>query len=276
MGQSRPNSMKNLVFLALAALCLLAPAVQAFFFGPIAVALGVGLLAAGGGFLVGTALSRNRSRRSYRRSHSYRYTPAYHYETRYNKYQAQPKQHYYYSSEKYYRSSGRGKRSAEQVEQLEELRRIKRDIEENGFNMNDWYRDMTEMDQDSCGKKLICELRSKEASGVSMTVEEKLIAEKFGDGRQVDVSDITVEFDLAAQIGRNMGESRCQQLYNRCELSTDDMVKMIQKEFENLKEMQEDLDNGIDADDQVAKEKEDLIKEFKEDKFDLDKNWNWA
>ena len=36
-------------------------------------------------------------------------------------------------------------------------------------------------------------------------VEEKLIAEKFGDGRQVDVSDITVEFDLAAQIGRNMG-----------------------------------------------------------------------
>ena len=56
------------------------------------------------------------------------------------------------------------------MEQLEELRRIKRDIEENGFNMNDWYRDMTEMDQDSCGKKLICELRSKEASGVSMTV----------------------------------------------------------------------------------------------------------
>merc|ERR1719427_1543285 len=253
--------MKNLVFLALATLCLLAPAVQAFFFGPIAVALGVGLLAAGGGFLVGTALSRNRSRRSYRRSHSYRYTPAYHYETRYNKYQAQPKQHYYYSSEKYYRSSGRGKRSAEQVEQLAELRRIKRDIEENGFNMND-------MDQDSCGKKLVCELRSKEASGVSMTVEEKLIAEKFGDGRQVDVSDITVEFDLAAQIGRNMGESRCQQLYNRCELSTDDMVKMIRKEFEDLKEIQKELDD-VDVEAEFKKEDEDLTKEFKEDKLDL-------
>ena len=62
----------------------------------------------------------------------------------------------------------------------------------------------------------------------------------------------------------------------RCELSTDDMVKMIQKEFENLKEMQEDLDNGIDADDQVAEEKEDLMKEFKEDKIDLDKGGNWA
>lgn len=58
------------------------------------------------------------------------------------------------------------------MDQLEELRRIKRDIEENGFNMNDWYRDMTEMDQDSCGKKLICELRSKEASGVSMSVRK--------------------------------------------------------------------------------------------------------
>ena len=43
----------------------------------------------------------------------------------------------------------------------------------------------------------------------------------------------------------------------RCELSTDDM-------------------NGIDADDQVAEEKEDLMKEFKEDKIDLDKGGNWA
>ena len=58
----------------------------------------------------------------------------------------------------------------DQQEQLEDLRRMKRDIDENGFNMNDWYRDMTEMDQDSCGKKLICELRSKEASGINMSV----------------------------------------------------------------------------------------------------------
>ena len=47
----------------------------------------------------------------------------------------------------------------------------------------------------------------------TVKVDEKLIAEKFGDGRQVDVSDITVEFDLPVQIGRNKGESRCQQLY---------------------------------------------------------------
>ena len=40
--------------------------------------------------------------------------------------------------------------------------------------------------------------------------------------------------------------------------------------------MQEDLDSGIDADDQVAEEKEDLMKEFKEDEIDLDKGRNWA
>lgn len=62
----------------------------------------------------------------------------------------------------------------------------------------------------------------------------------------------------------------------RCELSTDDMVKMIQKEMENLKELQADLDNGIDTDSQMEKEKEDLMKEIKEDNIDLDKNWNWA
>eukprot|EP00091_Calanus_sinicus_P022121 TRINITY_DN687_c0_g1_i15.p1 TRINITY_DN687_c0_g1~~TRINITY_DN687_c0_g1_i15.p1 ORF type:complete len:265 (+),score=86.30 TRINITY_DN687_c0_g1_i15:223-1017(+) len=264
--------MKDLTFLTLVSLCLLQPMVQAFFFGPIAVGLGVGLLAAGGGFLLGTSLSRSRSRRSYRQSRNYRYQPSHHWDSSYNRYYAQPRQNYYYGSDKW-SSHHRGKRSADQ---LEELHRMKRDIDENGFNMNDWYRDMTEMDQDSCGKKLICELRSKEASGVSMSVEEKLIAEKFGSGKQVDVSDITVEFDLAAQIGRNMGEARCQQLYNRCETSTADMVKMIRTEFENLKDLQKDLDNSVDADAQMKKEKDDLMKEFKEDKIDLDKNWNWA
>ena len=50
---------------------------------------------------------------------------------------------------------------------------------------------------------------------------------------------------------------------------------MIQKEFENLKEMQADLDNGLDTDDQLAKENEDLMKEL-EDKIDLDKGWKFV
>ena len=38
--------------------------------------------------------------------------------------------------------------------------------------------------------------------------DERLIAENFGSGTQVDVSDITVEYDLAAQLGKYMGLSR--------------------------------------------------------------------
>ena len=51
---------------------------------------------------------------------------------------------------------------------------------------------------------------------------------------------------------------------------------MIQTEFENMKEIEKDLDNSVDAEAQITKEKSDLMKEFKENKIDLDKNWNWA
>ena len=56
---------------------------------------------------------------------------------------------------------------------MHELHRIKREIEANGLDMNKWYKDMTENDQDSCGKKLICELRSKQTAGV-ITVRIKI------------------------------------------------------------------------------------------------------
>jgi len=263
--------MRGLVLLSFVTLCLILPVVRTFFFGPTAVALGVGLLAAGGGFLLGASLSRSRTRRSYRQSRSYSYSASHHYDTSYNSWYSRPQQNYYYSSERWERR--RGKRD---VGELEELARMKRDIDENGFNMNDWYRDMTEMDQDSCGKKLICELSSKQASGMTLTAHEQLIAEKFGSRKQVDVSDITVEFDLAGQIGRNMGTSRCQQLYNRCQSSTEDMVKMIQIEFEDLQKLQKDVENHIEVEEQAEKERQDLLKTFKENKVDLDENWQWA
>merc|ERR1711878_52987 len=69
------------------------------------------------------------------------------------------------------------------------------------------------------------------------------IAENFGSGNQVDVSDITVEYDLAAQMGKYMGLERCRQLYNRCDLSSDDMVSMIKTEMDTLDRMKWDLEN---------------------------------
>merc|ERR1712001_163430 len=102
---------------------------------------GIGILAAKKGFLIGTALSNSRTRRSYQPT-SYRYTPRYHYDTSYNRYYQKPRRHYYYSSSPY-TSYRRGKRDTEHPEMVE-LKRIKREVEAGGFDINTWYRNMTE------------------------------------------------------------------------------------------------------------------------------------
>jgi len=161
--------MRNLISSSLILLCFLSQWTEAIFFGPIAVGLGLGILAAKKGFLVGTALANSRTRRSYQPS-NYRYTPRHHYDSSYNRWYSRPRRHYYYSSSSYNGYSNyRGKRDAEHPEMVE-LKRIKREVEQGGFDINNWYRDMTEMDQDGCGKKLICELRAKEETAAGFTV----------------------------------------------------------------------------------------------------------
>lgn len=156
---------------------------------------------------------------------------------------------------------------------------MKRDIEARGLDMETWYRDMTEMDQDSCSKKLICELRAKQNSG-GLTTEEAIIADKFGAGGSVDVSLITVEFDLASQIGRHMGEARCGELYSRCDISTRDMVEMIKKEFDNLQLLEKDLEeNDFTIDNEIEIESRQLkqeIEKMKNTEDDGQKSWVWT
>merc|ERR1711936_293997 len=274
MGAVRLHSltMRNILQFALIFLCFLSHLAEAIFFGPIAIGLGIGILAAKKGFLIGTALASSRTRRSYQPT-NYHYTPQHHYDSSYNRYYQKPRRHYYYSSSPYtYR---RGKRDTEHPEMVE-LKRIKREVEAGGFDINDWYRDMTEMDQDGCGKKLICELRAKQKSG--FTEDERLIAENFGSGTQVDVSDITVEYDLAAQLGKYMGLERCQQLYNRCDLSSSDMVRMIKTEMDNLDSLKRDLDNEEVELGSIEKEEvQETEAEFKNlEKDDDAVNWVWT
>ena len=80
-------------------------------------------------------------RRSYQPT-NYRYTPQHHYDSSYNRYYSKPRRHYYYSSSPYY--GRRGKRDTEHPEMVE-LKRIKREVEAGGFDINNWYRDMTEV-----------------------------------------------------------------------------------------------------------------------------------
>merc|ERR1712223_1105414 len=232
-------TMRNILQFSLVFLCFLSHLTEALFFGPIAVGLGLGILAFKKGFLIGTALSSSRT-----------------------------------SSSPYY--GRRGKRDTEHPEMLE-LKRIKREVEAGGFDINNWYRDMTEMDQDGCGKKLVCELRAKQKFG--FTEDERLIAENFGSGTQVDVSDITVEYDLAAQLGKYMGLERCQQLYNRCDLSSADMVRMIKTEMDNLDRMKLDLENEeVDVGSIEREEVEETEVEFRklQENGDDAVNWVWT
>ena len=94
---------------------------------------------------MGGLLSGKRTSRSYN-SRSYHYNPSYHYK---DSYYSRPRQHYYYSSSKYrsHNRYGRKKRDADEGRELLELHRAKREIERSGFDMNGWYRNMTEMDQ---------------------------------------------------------------------------------------------------------------------------------
>merc|ERR1711913_216296 len=266
-------TMRNILQFSLIFLCFLSHLAEAIFFGPIAIGLGIGILAAKKGFLIGTALASSRTRRSYQPT-NYRYTPQHHYDSSHNRYYSKPRRHYYYSSSPYY--GRRGKRATEHPEMVE-LKRIKREVEAGGFDINTWYRDMTEMDQDGCGKKLICELRAKQKSG--FTEDERLIAENFGSGTQVDVSDITVEYDLAAQLGKYMGLERCRQLYNRCDLSSEDMVRMIKTEMDNLDRMKLDLENEeVDVGSIEREEVEETEVEFRklQENGDDAVNWVWT
>merc|ERR1739848_492795 len=106
-------TMRNILQLSLIFLCFLSHLTEAIFFGPIAIGLGIGILAAKKGFLVGTALANSRTRRSYQPTR-YRYTPNHHYDSSYNRYSP------YYGR--------RGKRDTEHPEMVE-LKRIKREVE---------------------------------------------------------------------------------------------------------------------------------------------------
>ena len=93
------------------------------------------------------------------------------------------------------------------------------------------------------------------------------------------MSDITVEYDLAAQLGKYMGLERCQDLYNRCDLSSEDMVRMIRTEMETLERLKTDLESEqLDLNEIEGSEVAETEVEFRklEEQDDDGKNWVWT
>ena len=71
-------------------------------------------------------------------------------------------------------------------------------------------------DVDDCAKKMVCLINAKPATALD-TVEME-IHSMFGQSGRLDVSQGSVEFDLAALMGRKAGSAQCMKIYARCQV----------------------------------------------------------
>merc|ERR1712004_799994 len=61
--------------------------------------------------------------------------------------------------------------------------------------------------------------------------DEIVIATLFGKSAGIDLSAATVEFDLAALMGRQTGKAQCDTIYARCPYQTKDLMEVMRKQF---------------------------------------------
>ena len=81
-------------------------------------------------------------------------------------------------------------------------------------------------DADDCAKKLICSLAARDPR--TLAQDEAVIVSIFGQG-DLDVSKATVEFDLAAVMGRKAGEAQCEKIYSRCVYPTNTLMEVMRQ-----------------------------------------------
>merc|ERR1719233_980581 len=254
--------MKNLAFLSLVGLAILLPAVEAIFLGPIAVGAVIGALAVKKGFILGSLLSRRRTRtQSYRRPRTYTYykrTNHYHQEPDYYKHYTKPRTYYYTSNQYTYR----GKRFAPEID-VAELERYKREVVDKTMT-DEWYMEMVEKDQDDCTKRVICEVSHKKASGKTLNSIEKGVMEIFGKGQSVDTSKSTAIFDFAAQAGKywKLGGVGCE-FYRRCDTPVEDILTMIEAEIDDFDQLEQSMKgNERTAEQKMSDEKNHVEEEL--------------
>ncbi|QQP50519.1 Uncharacterized protein FKW44_011543 [Caligus rogercresseyi] len=84
-------------------------------------------------------------------------------------------------------------------------------------------------DASDCAKRLICEVNGALSASApsSLSSEEAMIMNLFNSDH-LDISSLTVEFDLAAQIGRRVGSHQCGLIYKRCPHSREELMEILQ------------------------------------------------
>jgi len=247
------------------------------FFGPPAVGFGVGLVSVHRRFPAATSIVSRRSSRSYSHQEFYQATPRgtfgystrqysvsdHFYTARHLRYY-QPNVYHYHSTPWRYRwgraanDEARTKREARLVE-IGDLKSIPvekiSDVAANvsiAYSPEVWENDMIFKDQDDCSKRLLCELNAMRKEGKTLSEDAKVLADSFGSGSNLDIGAETLEFDIAAVLGRTAGKLRCELSYRRCETSVEELLEMIRVEVEELENIQKEVDNNAISLDDVA------------------------
>merc|ERR1719438_286041 len=259
-------------------LCILGGSLAQFqhFFGP--PAIGVGLVSVRRNFPVATSIVSRRSTRSYSQqsftrsspfgvtatnTRSYSHTDHFYAANNLNYYQ--PNIFYYHSTPWHYRwgrsadDQARKRREARLVE-VGDIDTIPVDkISDVAANVSVAFKD-----QDDCSKRLICELNTKRSSGKTLSDTEAIIADSFGSSNELDVAQLSLPFDIAAVLGREVGGNRCALSYRRCETTVDKMLEMINVELEQIEGIQKEVDAGVisveDIQNRLAEEADEVAK----------------
>merc|ERR1712106_605622 len=257
MGILLASTWLEMILLVLSALPFLALVQGQHFFGPPAIGFGAGIIGHARRVPVATPIVSRRAARSY--SHQsfiqatphgvtgYRtstYTTSDHYQTARHVSYYQPNQYHYHSTPWNYRwgrsadLEARERREAK-LQELGDFDKIPASsiskIAANvsiAYQPQVWANDMVYKDQDDCSKRLLCELNAKLIGGKWLTENERIIANSFGQNNEIDVAAETLDFDLAAVLGKKGGLRRCELSFRRCETPVEEMVKMINLEVE--------------------------------------------
>nr|XP_053626163.1 uncharacterized protein LOC128684042 [Cherax quadricarinatus] len=86
---------------------------------------------------------------------------------------------------------------------------------------------VSEVDQDGCIRKMLCQLQTKEET--SRTLEEKLLAKLFTNSAE-KITPYNAAFVYATDIGmKTRNAAVCAEVFNQCTLSESEMIDLLQK-----------------------------------------------
>jgi len=251
------------------------------FFGPPAIGFGAGLISIHRSLPLATSIVSRRSSRSYSHQTFVQYTPkgvfgyrtatyteSDHFYTPNNMNYYQPNQYHYHSTPWQYRWGRSVREEGDEDDLSSNVTRSRRAAEprlgaasslrslpansissmaENvslAYQPDVWTNDMIFKDQDDCSKRMLCELNARRESGEQLTDNERIIADSYGGGGEVDINAESLEFDIAALLGKIGGMRRCEMSYRRCESSVAEMIKMIDIEVSELDTINSELADG--------------------------------